>query len=400
MTGDIIMKQMYFMCEDVKLAAISFNDIGNAINVQIDKQQSHLLPFSVKNDVDLLKWIDNRKIPNTRDGISTDLKEDTTGNFLIENLGLSLTDNYWLMPQNGHYVWNDVNLFDNWFYDYRFLSVSGEVDARTPFVPSASLNGDLRKKWCIDKDGNRLLVKGNLGSTSRNSLNEVFATLLHTKQGYPFHVAYSLVKINVEGAPSLGCACENFITKGDQFIPAIDVVNSKKLRNDSSVFEHYVTICEQLGIEKGEHERHLSYMIMSDFVLSNKDRHLNNLGIIRDSNGRFRFAPLFDTGYSMFSGDEYIYTTKENLLNLTVNSFAKHEVDGLRYVKDRDVLNPRMLPTADELYGLYRKDCHIPEEILERMCKAYLSKCSLLEDFQNGKDLWKYGIKRSYFTII
>ena len=35
--------------------------------------------------------------------------------YLIQNLGLSLTDYYWMKPVGSHLKWKDVNLFENAF---------------------------------------------------------------------------------------------------------------------------------------------------------------------------------------------------------------------------------------------------------------------------------------------
>ena len=41
---------------------------------------------------------------------------------------------------------------------------------------------------------------------------------------------------------------------------------------------------------------------MTDYLFSNVDRHLNNIGILRDPNSLkfIDFAPIFDSGNSMF----------------------------------------------------------------------------------------------------
>ena len=56
------------------------------------------------------------------------------------------------------------------------------IAGKTNFVPSASLKGDLKKKWIIDEFGIRRLVKGNYNNTCKQSLCEVLATEIHKRQ--------------------------------------------------------------------------------------------------------------------------------------------------------------------------------------------------------------------------
>ena len=47
----------------------------------------------------------------------------------------------------------------------------------------------------------------------------------------------------------------------------------------------------------------LQIILYLDLLILNRDRHLNNIGIIVDvSNGRYRTAPIFDNGLSLLGG--------------------------------------------------------------------------------------------------
>lgn len=57
-------------------------------------------------------------------------------------------------------------------------------------------------------------------------------------------------------------------------------------------------------------ERYLSKIFTIDLISLNEDRHFNNLGLIVDRNtGKFREAPIFDNGKSLFIGN---YSVKES----------------------------------------------------------------------------------------
>ncbi len=38
----------------------------------------------------------------------------------------------------------------------------------------ATSQRELQKKWCIDKNGSRYMIKGNYGQSYQQSLNEIF----------------------------------------------------------------------------------------------------------------------------------------------------------------------------------------------------------------------------------
>lgn len=80
----------------------------------------------------------------------------------------------------------------------------------------------------------------------------------------------------------------------------------------------------------------MGYQIITDFIISNSDRHLNNFGILRDSSSLkwVSYAPLFDSGNSMFYKSSYIPVDRA-LLKLEVTSFRSKELQLLRYVTNR-----------------------------------------------------------------
>ena len=45
---------------------------------------------------------------------------------------------------------------------------------------------------------------------------------------------------------------------------------------------------------------YLNTMLLFDFLICNEDRHLNNFGVLKDeTDGSYRFPPLFDSGYAL-----------------------------------------------------------------------------------------------------
>ena len=158
-----------------------------------------------------------------------------------------------------------------------------------------------------------------------------------------------------------------------------------------SLYEFYIAECKRQNIDL---RPYLDYQIMTDFIITNTDRHLNNFGIIRDSKTLkfLSYAPIFDSGNSMFYKG-YIPVGKK-LLDIDVTSFTKKEVKLMSYVTNKDLVNISLLPSDDEVYNLLKVDETVNEETNERIVRAYNMKIKFLEDFQSGAKIWSYNYRK------
>lgn len=387
------MDRYILMYEDFKLALFSVSpDSDTVADIIINHGFARYLPVGIQNARQLKKWINTRGIPVTRDHICDDLGsiDISPFQFMLLNNGLSLTDHYWICRQEEYFSWRDINLYTNEFKTSYSLDLQDDIKSiagQTNFVPSASLKGDLKKKWIIDEQGIRRLVKGNYGSSCRQSLCEVLASEIHSRQQADY-VPYTLIKISSNGKSIIGCECPNFTSISTEFVSAFDILGNEKKPNDVSWYEYYLEVCGQHGLDL---RRFMEYQILSDFIISNTDRHLNNFGIIRETNNLqwLCAAPIFDSGNAMFYNESHVPSGRD-LLKLGVTSFYNTEVKLLRCVKNRDVLDLSKLPDDEDLYSLLNKDIMIKDEVNECIVKAYQQKIRYLEDYQNGADLWDY----------
>lgn len=378
--------------KDIAFFEVTGNSVGR---IKINDSNKYWLPVGVLTVGQLKKWIQNRGVPVTRQRLSLDLRTlgvSSPFELMLENYGLSLTDHYWICPRSSHYTWESINLYTNNFKSAYSLDLRDDernIAGKTNFVPSASLKGDLKKKWIIDQNGVRRLVKGNYNNTCRQSICEVLATEIHKKQSRCTYTPYSLIKISSDKQEIIGCECPNFTSINTEFIPAIDIVDNLKKPNELSYYEFFIQVCLQQGLDI---RLFLEYQIFTDFIISNSDRHLNNFGILRDSNTLkwLRPAPLFDSGNSMFYKSSYVPVDK-GLLSLEVTSFLSKEVKLLSYVTNRGIVDLRLLPDDNYIYSLLVKDINTRDEINERLVKAYNKKIKYLSDFQNGANIWSYN---------
>lgn len=385
------MNTYFLLHENFKVAIFTVKN-NSVLNLKINDNNESQLPVGIFTEKQLIEWINHRGIPVTRQGLAKDLNI-TSFEYMLENLGLSLTDHYWICDIDNLVDWKDVNLYANDFKVHYSLNLRDDknIVSRTNFVPSASLKGDLKKKWIIDNNGVRRLVKGNYNNSCRQSICEVLASEIHRRQNKFSYVPYSLVSIKSDNNIIVGCECPNFTSIQTEFVSAIDIIANLKKPNELSYYEFFIEICKRNGLDI---RNFLEYQILTDFIITNTDRHLNNFGIIRDSQTLkwISYAPIFDSGNSMFY-DFYYIPVDKGLLNIEVSSFLKKEVQLLKYVKNRGLIDVSLLPKDSEVYDLLKKDITIKDEINERIIRAYNKKIKYLIDFQNGANIWSYNYK-------
>lgn len=187
-----------------------------------------------------------------------------------------------------------------------------------------------------------------------------------------------------------------FTTERYEFIPAWEIVASQKKKNDESLFEQFISICEKRGIS--DCRAYMDYLILSDFILSNTDRHLNNIGVIRDSESRafIGMAPIYDTGNSMFWNISSRLDRRE-LMEQPVKGFAKKQEKLLSYVTDRECISFTNLLSEKEVEELLLQH-GIPRNRTEVIVENYKGKTELFYEFQQGKELSVYSEKNAQKT--
>ena len=375
------------MRKDELIALFDFDDRGNLLAVSKNLKNPELAPLAYRRDADgLKKWWEERSIPLTRKDLQRTLQGNglsTHKEYLFKNLGLSLTDYYWIKPFESGLKWKDVNLFDNDFkenilYSYKQSSIEKKS---LQLSPNSSLKGELEKSWII-KGGKRMLLKGNFGYSSEESINEIIATLLHQKQGWDNFTEYKLAKIK-DRKYSFGCMCETFTSQDAEFVSAWDIITSKNNDEGLSDYEFFVKLCVEMGLNEKQLRKDLEYQIMTDYVISNRDRHLNNIGILRDANSLkpIRLAPIYDSGKSMFVGRD-IPTFDSDIIDNETNSFCPSESKLLQLVQNKSWVCESKLPTESEIEKLYRKDEKMSETRLAQLLYAYRIKRAYFKKWQ------------------
>lgn len=345
------------------------------------------------------EWWKLRAIPDSRKGIRqvlSRLSEETSQSLMLSSYGLSLTDHYWIQPVGQELYWKDLNFYENDFTDKlgdiltdseRDQSVS---DGISKLSPSVSVNGDMKKKWII-RDGRRYLLKVNPNYHSQQAVNEVIAGKLHERLGWKDYVSYEMGAIHIRGGEYPCSLSPMFTSVETEFVSVYQIVANYKVPNDISLYEALIRQAVSLGANEEEARSFLEYMILTDFILTNTDRHLNNFGFIYDPKQHrlSGMAPLFDTGNSLFYDCDVI-PHGGNLLDIPVNSFSKREADQLHYVKtDAGVKLESLAHFPEEAEALLKEYTDMTDERATETARTIEEKIEYLNLFFQGKKIWK-----------
>lgn len=380
------------MRKDDYITSCQFDENGNLIRFAPIETNHELAPLQSKiSSAYLREWWNDRAIPIKQGKIEAMLRKAkiyTSNQFLVNNLGLSLTDYYWVKPITSSLTWRDVNLYENDFKENILVSINKPEAKTKTYNPNSSLLGELEKSWII-LNGERYLIKGNRTELSHESLNEFIISQAYKMQGYDNYTSYELLKIKDRNY-EYGCMSKQFTSLQRELILAYAIVTSEHKPNNISYFEHFVNICAKNGIDKTQLHHDLDIMIQMDFCFSSRDRHLANIAVIRDYESlRFiRLAPIYDNGKSMFVYDE-VPRSDIALLNIPTNSFFKDEVRTLKVVQDKKALDINKLPSKEQIINVYNMDSKMAQypERINKIATAYERKIDLFDKWQHGQDL-------------
>lgn len=389
--------EYYLMHKDIPVCLMEVSDEGTLGNVRRNEDALEHFPLGGQmNNMKFHEWWRDRAIPRTRHGAKTALQQlgyTSTNSALVNNLALSLSDCYWIRPRDEKISWSDVNLFTNDFVDtFGELTINRDhiIDLRrlTRFNCATS-QGELQKKWCIAGDGRRYLIKGNYGDSYQQSINELFATKLHEQQGFEHYTPYMPVKIQVDGnREGLGCMSYDFCSEEIESISAWELLQTVKLRQNESFYYPLKQVCLRLGMPEDEFNDFIDYQIMTDYLMSNTDRHMNNIAIMRDPDTLklLGFAPIYDSGNSMFYNTPYEVLQSVRLSEIKTHSFIEKEPRLLQYVRNRNLVS---IEKAVMDFSIYEQDVIERHIRIPKLKELYERKLERLAAFQNGAEPWK-----------
>lgn len=340
------------------------------------------IPY-IGNTVDrqaLNSWWARRSIPTNRMGLREASEVMQIYNpllLLTESYGLSLSDQYWVCPKGSGLRWEDINFFDNPFSDDIGNILFGEAPDKDEFdllSPDNTTDGWLKKKWVITED-KRFLIKSGSGAMQQEPYNEVLATAVMRRLVIP-HIKYTLTEID-EHPYSL---CENFITKDTELIPAWRIMQTKKIPNNISAYQHYLNCCQALGIP--DVRSTLDHMLIVDFIIANKDRHFNNYGMIRNANTLewIGAAPIYDCGTSLWNNKPLVMI--QSTVELPSKPFRPYHSEQIGLVTSFESPDLQALRGIDEEFReILTGSAFIDTTRRDSLCYGLQRRVELLDDY-------------------
>jgi len=312
----------------------------------------------------LNEWWTDRSIPASRSGVRDALDVLGVANtklLLIRCYGLSLSDQYWICPEEENLTWDAVNFFENAFSDDIGDVLFGADKKANAFdfsSPDNTSDGNLKKRWKII-DGKRCLVKGGSNPFRQQPFNEVIATGIMERLGIP-HIPYRVMWN--KGAPY--SVCEDFVTGDTELVSAWRIMQTQKKENNTSVYQHFVNCSEALGIK--DVIPFLDRMIVLDYIIANEDRHLNNFGALRNAETLewIGMAPIYDSGSSL--GYDKLPMQIRAERDVTCKPFKKYHEEQLKLVSSLEWIDFERLSDVRELI----KEILSTEEATEYMDEA------------------------------
>ena len=394
MDGTTLTEDLYvLMHKDVPCGILSIDrDSGALTHYKAgDCDRTHAPFLGSADDRLMKKWWNARAVPASRKTMLETIRKagyDDPKTYLAKNLALSLTDTYWIRPIDYDLGWNDVSLYQPTQSGDSILPYHNN----TSYDPNATLGGQMDKYWDLSASPPNL-VKTAYPHYGQQSLNEAFATSLHTKQNSPVSfVKYTLQKNRDNGVQSV---CPAFTSERIEFVPALEIVESAKADNALSVYDHFIQVCVRHGISEEAMQQFMDYQTLTDFVISNTDEHLLNFGVLRDADTMKLIAPapIFDSGNSMFHADDRTRPYKRHeLLARQITGIHSTEEAMLRHVRMKDIVRSDLLPSEQEVKSFYTAN-GLPEERADFIAQSYSCKVKMLREFQEGKAISLYHEK-------
>lgn len=353
-------------------AFIKILDIANLAHFPVGVVHKGIVDRTMLNH-----WWRSRAIPASRTGLRNALETlglASTEALLEKSFGLSLSDQYWVRPVDSNLVWEKINFFDNPFSEDVGDLLLGQKtgDALSLVSPDNSSDGWLRKKWTI-QNGRRYLLKGGSGTIQQEPYNEVFTSRILERLGIA-HAVYTMV----QRGNSPMSACEDFITRDTDLVPAYRLLQTQKQRGDISNYNHFCFCCAECGISNAP--AFLDQMLVVDYLIVNGDRHWNNFGAIRDAQTLeyLGMAPIYDSGASMWYNvpTQAIDASAEDL---PAKPFRKTQDSQLELVSSFDWFVPESLyGLGEELFGILEDAPTIGVSRRDTLCRAIEKRVELL----------------------
>lgn len=331
-------------------------------------------------------WISEREIPVNRYNYASYIEKGSSPReWLLKNNGYSFNDNYWFESEYKTVTWKDIL--------QRLHSLDSAYSVKDENHQykghNSTLGGQLEKFW-YQKDGQVMLCKKIDKQYDILIAREIVASLIYERQLYPNFCKYEFVYDQYHEI--VGCNCKAFTNEHLELITAYDLLEEHNMTQVDNVWNKIIDLACNYGLDTKQTSDYLDIQALIDYLITNRDRHQNNIGFLRDAEALKLVspAPIFDSGSSKHKEGEY----PETYLNTTVNGLYPTELECLQHVSNFDVLDLSKLPTRDEIDAILNECSGLTESRKNKLLDIYDQKKDFLFELQQqyrlGTDIKEY----------
>ena len=168
-----------------------------------------------------------------------------------------------------------------------------------------------------------------------------------------------------------------FCSENIESISAWELLQTVKIKQNESWYYPLEKVCLELGMPKTEYTAFMDYQIMTDYLLTNTDRHMNNIAVMRDPDTLqiLGFAPIYDSGNSMFYNIPYEQMSTLKVDDIKTHSFVEKESKLLKYVRDRSLVD---IDKTEMDFSVYEMDMTERQIRIPKLMELYEKKIERL----------------------
>ena len=152
-----------------------------------------------------------------------------------------------------------------------------------------------------------------------------------------------------------------------------ELMVSAERKEDENDFDFLRRICKKGGMAEDVFKKGLAYIIMTDYILAQQNRLLENVFIETDGNGTLkRFVLPQPTGAVLFLDKE---PKNDEIINRDIAFLKKKERKLLKLVADKSVIDLYQLPSKEDLEKLFAES-DMQSKKIRKICGYYQERIS------------------------
>ena len=98
-------------------------------------------------------------------------------------------------------------------------------------------------------------------------------------------------------------------------------------------------------------------------------------------------SPIYDSGKSMLVGRDIVPVTDKYVLSQDSQGFKEKELELLKYVQNKKLIDTQLLPSPEYISEMYHKDAQVSEDRISFVLEMYKRKIDMYERFAAGENL-------------